>query len=90
MKKSVVINLTPYKEIRGGELSIYDFVKEGYTVPQKPIFMIFSRQCGGLPRNFLMVRTALKLHFLERHRIFLRLGRSHLRLPSSIMILQRL
>lgn len=27
------INLTPYKEIIGGEESIYDHIKEGYIVP---------------------------------------------------------
>lgn len=31
------INLTPYKEIIGGEESIYDHIKEGYTVPEKVI-----------------------------------------------------
>ncbi|MBD5087360.1 MAG: hypothetical protein HDT30_00895 [Clostridiales bacterium] len=31
------ICLTPYKEIRGGEKSIYDYVKEGYSVPEKVI-----------------------------------------------------
>ena len=32
-----MICLTPYKEIHGGELSIYDNVEEGYTVPDKVI-----------------------------------------------------
>lgn len=29
--------ITPYKEIRGGEESIYDHIQEGYTVPDKVI-----------------------------------------------------
>lgn len=32
-----MICLTPYKEIHGGKLSIYDFVEVGYTVPDKVI-----------------------------------------------------
>ena len=32
-----LICLTPYKEIKGGDESIYDHVREGYTVPDKVI-----------------------------------------------------
>ena len=32
-----LICLTPYKEIQGGDESIYDHVREGYTVPDKVI-----------------------------------------------------
>jgi len=36
-EKKNVISLTPYKEIKGGSLSIYDYVEEGYTAPEKVI-----------------------------------------------------
>lgn len=36
-KWAAMINLTPYKEIKGGEESIYDHVQEGYEVPDKVI-----------------------------------------------------
>lgn len=32
--------LTPFEEIRGGELSIYDFVQDGYSVPEKVILYL--------------------------------------------------
>ena len=38
------IIITPYKEIHGGELSIYDFVQEGYTVPDKVIRYLQTKE----------------------------------------------
>ena len=44
MEKKMPIILTPYKEIKFGELSIYDFVQEGYTVPEKVIAYLQTKK----------------------------------------------
>ena len=41
MKK---INITPFKEIKGGEFSIYDYIEEGYAVPEKVIEYLQTRE----------------------------------------------
>lgn len=38
------ICLTPYKEIKGGEESIYDYVQEGYSVPEQVIAYLRTTQ----------------------------------------------
>ena len=38
------INVMPFDEIKGGELSIYDYVEEGYTVPEKVIQYLQTRE----------------------------------------------
>lgn len=61
MKK---INITPFKEIKGGELSIYDYVEEGYTVPEKVIEYLQTREPqlmspGVYPHPFKEGKTLL-------------------------------
>lgn len=34
---AVMINVMPYKEIDGGEESVYDHIDESYVVPEKVI-----------------------------------------------------
>ncbi len=38
------INVMPFDEIRGGDLSIYDYVEEGYSVPEKVIEYLRTRE----------------------------------------------
>lgn len=44
MENKMPIILTPYKELKFGELSIYDFVQEGYTVPKKVIACLQTKK----------------------------------------------
>lgn len=39
-----IICLTPYKELHGGKKSIYDYIVEGYSVPQKVIEYLKTRK----------------------------------------------
>lgn len=50
--QSKMVCLSPFKEIGCGNLSIYDFVKEGYTVPDKVIAYLMTTEpymmCPGI------------------------------------------
>lgn len=39
------VNLTPYAELQQGNKSIYDYVKECYTVPDKVIAYLRTKRC---------------------------------------------
>ena len=43
-KTAAMINITPYKEINGGEESIYDHIDEDFAVPQKVIAYLQTNQ----------------------------------------------
>ena len=50
-EKKNVISLTPYKEIKGGSLSIYDYVEEGYSAPEKVIRYLRTTKAYAMLRD---------------------------------------
>lgn len=52
---AVMINVIPYKEIDGGEESVYDHIDESYVVPEKVITYLETTQphmvCMGIYKH---------------------------------------
>ena len=63
-KIAKMICLTPYKELNGGEESIFDHVKEGYKVPDKVIAYLRTK------KPFLMSPGIYNNPFKESMRLY--------------------